>query len=98
MTLAGVRQTCTNDTMREISALWGLYGPMLAGHVLGTNRPLYGVVLPKAEKGFDYMAEFEAVEGSASSDLVTLDVPALRYSAFPHEGAKPSTTRFTAGF
>lgn len=89
MVLAGLRERFTEETMSEIPKLWARFAPLI-GQVPGEVEGVaYGVcVRPgcEGEAGFEYMAAVEVVDGVRTEELDGLEIPALEYAVFAHEG------------
>ena len=89
MRLAGLKQHFTNETMNELSALWKRFAPSI-GKVPGqVGRVAYGAYfhLRMSPFSFDCIASVEVAETAAlPAEFSHVDIPAMRYAVFPHEG------------
>jgi AraC family transcriptional regulator len=89
MRLAGLKQRFTSETMNEIAALWNRFAPFI-GKISGqVGQVAYGAYfhLQMSPLRFDCLASVEVAETAAiPSEFSHVDIPALRYAVFPHEG------------
>jgi AraC family transcriptional regulator len=85
--IAGLKQRLSNETMKDISALWQRFIPHF-GKVPGqVGNIAYGLCSKLEMKpfSFDYLAGVE-VSGNLKlpEGFSHVDIPALRYAVFPH--------------
>ena len=89
MLIAGYRKHYTSETMDDIPQQWQRFAVHL-GHVPNqVEHVAYGVCSNpvKSPFSFDYTTGVEISSGAdVPSDFTTIDIPALRYAIFSHEG------------
>jgi AraC family transcriptional regulator len=84
--IAGLRGHYTNETMRDIPALWQRFAPYI-GRIPGqVGHVAYGVCFPLAD-GFDYLAGVEVLSATELPEAFnTVTMPVQRYAVFSHRG------------
>ena len=82
--IAGLRQSFTGETIREIPLLWQRFAPYL-GKIPGqVGRVAYGLCFP-TPAGCDYLAGVEVSSGNAlPGEFSLINLPAQKYAVFPH--------------
>jgi Uncharacterized protein conserved in bacteria len=89
MLIAGYGKHYTSETMDDIPQQWQRFAVHL-GHVPNqVEHVAYGVCSNpvKSPFSFDYTTGVEISSGAdVPSDFTTIDIPALRYAIFSHEG------------
>jgi AraC family transcriptional regulator len=84
--IAGLREHCTSETMKNISELWQRFGPHI-GNVPGQVGPVaYGLCFNVLSPGgIDYLAGVEVSSSSClPGEFRVATVPAQKYAIFSH--------------
>jgi len=87
--IAGVQQKYTAQTMNEIPLQWQYFVPTIPKIPARIgNFTAYGVVFGLNDpQGFGYLSGVEVSDVSGlPGEFTSIEIPALRYAIFPHEG------------
>ncbi len=87
--VAGLKGRFTGSDVKNISALWLRFGPLI-GEIVGQVGPIaYGLCsnMISTPFSFEYMAGVELSSPSGlPADFCAISIPAMRYAVFTHHG------------